>query len=352
MNTRLSKNLFFLLSFSVLFAFSAEMAEAKRQSSKSRRRSRTNKRRRRRKRRRSQTAKRKSGDYISVALVYRKDVSQFVDLVREFKKKAPYKFLDLGFSPRSKTELQRTKNRLEKGGIDGGLFVGPASLLLLKKTKNKPRRIVSVVVDPTVKAPNLISMGPSPQAVINKMRQVCRKKIKTTLITSSRSSSYAKAFAKAAKKNRLRFEIFEATSPRQTILALTKRSFAKNETITLAPGTKSLISPVLKTLVFLERLREVPIFSFCRRHVTLGVFMGFQRSPSKTATLASERMKSLLERKSKKRDQKASTAPKGRPNAGDWYYNPTVAAHLKIPKGHLERSNVSQVSPETGKKNP
>ena len=278
MNKRLSTKLLILLSLSALLACPSGSLEAKRRKPENRRRRRSRTRKDRRSKRKDRSSKKGRGDFLLVALVYRNDVSQFVDLVREFKKQAPYKFLDLGFSPHSKAQLQRTKNLLEKGGIDGGLFVGPASHLLLKTIKRKPRKAVTVILDPTVEAPNSVSLGPSPQAVIQKIRQVCPKRDKATLIASSRSSSYAKAFVKAAKKNGLRHEIFEASTPKKTILALTKRAFEKKETVTLAPGTKSLVSPVLKALVFLERLRGVPLFSFCRRHVALGVFMVERKS--------------------------------------------------------------------------
>ncbi len=282
---------------------------------------------------------------MKIGLVYRKDISSFAEIVKKIKEKAPYKFIDMGYVPSKKEDEPSQKDdtikKLKKENPNSVIFIGPESRPIQEATK--PSKSINIVVDPTREAPNLVHMGPPVKEALDAFKGVYPSLKKVFLMTVSSKCKYSNSFIRMAEAENLETELIEIKSPQKLINKLAKRTFSKGDGILLAPKTEGAIYPLVQTLVLLEQRHSIPVMSFSRKHVKLGVLVAYQKTP---AQIAMETLAHLNRFFNKPDAKKHLSQVPLKETKKTWWYNSTVAKYLNIPNRLFEKINALPVFPE------
>jgi len=282
---------------------------------------------------------------LKIGLVYRKDISSFAEIVKLIKEKAPYEFIDMGYVPSKKedgpAQKEVTIKKLKKENPNSVIFIGPDSWQIQEATK--PPKSINIVVDPTRKAPNLVHMGPPVKEALEAFKGVYPSLKKVFLMTISSKCKYSNSFIRMAKTENLETELVEIKSPQKLINKFAKRTFSKGDAILLVPRTESAIYPLIQTLVLLEQRHSIPVMSFSRNHVKLGVLIAYEKTPPQIAMETLAHLKRFFGKANVKKH--LSQDPSKNKNK-TWWYNSTVAKYLDIPNRLFEKINALPVFTE------
>ncbi len=268
---------------------------------------------------------------FTVALVYRNDISQFVEIVTRFKKTALYDFIDLGFEHGNQESKNEVIKKLEALLPHGVLFTGPESWNIWKSMKKKPRNSIAVVVDPTITSPNVIPLGATPEKILEFLKIAYPYLAKVHLIAKDNGGSFSQLFFQNAEKASIKSDFIQLTSSPELVAKLANRVFSPGEAIVLGPDVEYMTYPLIEALVLLEKRLSIPVIGFSRRHVELGLVAAYQKTPEQIADKADNMMESLLKK------SKSAEKPLKESFAG-WWYNPVAASHLRVSKNLTKKA--------------
>jgi ABC-type uncharacterized transport system substrate-binding protein len=166
---------------------------------------------------------------------------------------------------------------------------------------------------------------------------------KVFLMTISSKCKYSNSFISMAKAENLETELVEIKTPQKLINKFANRTFSKGDAILLVPRTEGVIYPLVQTLVLLEQRHSIPVMSFSRKHVKLGVLIAYEKTPAQIAMETLAHLKRFFDKADAKKH--LSQDPTKNTNK-TWWYNSTVAKYLDIPNRLFEKINALPVFTE------